>query len=145
MHNFASFLKAIRSLTAKSEDARLQRMFLLVETKPLSIVWRSGPYRSWHALLRGEHLCPAAYFDSFELATQTFPRKLIEEIGADAAVVLVRVDKSLHDRLVQTIKGFIAMKGVRPSRRLIWSWARTIQYMPPLKATKRGLRSHTRH
>lgn len=143
--NFAAFLKTARMLTKQGEEARLKCMFLLVETKPQTAIWRMGPYVSWEALLKGERLCPVASFRDFERATQLLKRKTIEQVGVDTAIVVSRIEEPLRKPILDQVRGYIETYSTPPSRMLVWAWVRALRYTPPPQMTAQGLRSRARH
>lgn len=143
--SFPAFLKTFRQLVKQGEAAKLQRMFLLVETKPMTAIWRSGPYSSWNALLKGERLSSVPCFRDFERATTILKKTTIEAIGADAAVVLARIEEPLVKPVLDKIRSFIELNGARPSRPIVWSWVHSMRYIPAPVMTPTGLRSRARH
>jgi hypothetical protein len=135
--DLSTFLTAYRRLAQAGNQAQLQRMFLLVETKPLATVWRTGVYTTWTALLKGENLCSQAQFTSFELAMTLYRRSVIERIGVDAAVVLARLEGHERAPILKIIESYIAMRDVAPSRQVIWSHVRALRFRP-VRPTPQG-------
>lgn len=117
-------------------------MWLLVEMKPLTVIWRLGAYPSWEALLRGEKVCSVPYFNDFERATRLFKKSTISVIGADAAVILARVEEPLQIPVLGNIKRHIDTHKVAPSGPTIWAWVRALRYLPVISKGKAKMGQH---
>ncbi len=128
---FIDFLNTFRALSTESHELALKRMYLLVEMKPLTAIWRTGPYTSWNRLITGEHMCPVAKFDLFEAATRILKRKTIDKIGVDCACVVARVEESIREALLSKILGFVAVHHVPPTRQVCWAYVHSLRYIPP--------------
>lgn len=140
-----NILAEFRSLVVKGEATKTKRMFLLVETKPFTAIWQSGPYMSWGAFLRGECLCSEAYYNAFETATRLFDRKLIECIGSDAATVLAKVEEPLRAATLKKIEAHMEAFTTPPSNRMIWSYVHTLRMTPMPMVRKIQQQSRARH
>lgn len=140
---YAGFIKSFRDLARKGNEMKLARMYLLTEVKPMSAIWRMGPYSTWAALLEKENLCSVAYFNGFEEALKVLRRSTIDRIGADLAVVVARVEPSLRDATIKKIDTYIDQHEVPPSRMLAWGFVRSLRFIPP-SALGRVTR-HVRH
>lgn len=66
-----SFLAKYRGLVAAGHRAKAQRMYMLLDLKPLVAVWQEGRYTSWRSFVIGEQLCAYESFRRFEKATPT--------------------------------------------------------------------------
>lgn len=142
---YSSFLADFRALVQEGNDAKLRRMFLLVEMKSMDAVWRTGPYNSWAEMIRQERLCPTGYYADFETACRVLKRSTIEKIGADAAVVLVNVEEQHRDATLKRIYAYIDALKVPPTRQLIWSFVRTIRMLPVVQTKNKQTKVYARH
>lgn len=140
-----NILAEFRSLAVKGAATKTRRMFLLVETRPLNVIWQAGPYMSWEAFLRGECLCSFAFYSAFETATRLFDRKLIECIGADAAAVLAKVEEPLRAATLKKIEAHMETFTTPPSNMMIWRYVRTLRETPPPLVRRIVQQSRARH
>lgn len=125
--NLTEFLRSYRALSKTEEGARLARMFMLVELHPLRIVWQTGGHTSWNEFLRSEHLCPTGYFATFEEATWAYKKPVIERIGCDAAVALLRTEPHLRSLTLKRIDTFIKTHSVKPHIRQVYAFVRALR------------------
>jgi hypothetical protein len=135
------FLKAYRSLADQGARTYVERMFLLVDTRPMVILWRTGQYTSWERLLVGEQLCPVKVYEQFEVATRVLSRKEIEHIGVDAAIVLSRVEDVFRKPLRKMINAYIENYQIVPARYRTWSFVKSLRtefLLVPQKPTTFG-------
>ncbi len=122
----SEFLRSYRKLSTSEEEARIKRLYLLVEFHALDAVW-AEEYPTWHALLRTEKLCPAPYFESFKEATSLYRPNVIERIGADAAVALARIEPHLRDLALKHINGFVQTHQMRPKFAQVYAIVRGLR------------------
>lgn len=134
MTTLFAFLADYRRLSATEEKSKLARMFLLVDFFPLNIVWQDSGHLSWAAFLRAEQLCPPAYFASFHDATKLYAKSVIEEIGADAAVTLARIEPQLRASTLKMIRSYTKTHRAKPHFRRVYLFVRALR--SPIVARK---------
>jgi hypothetical protein len=122
-----SFLRSYHTLANTGDKAKLERMNMLVELRPMTAVWQVGRYVRWRAFLIAEQLCPVTYYDAFEKATQLFSKQVIERIGADAAVVLTKIEEHLREDTLNRIDTYIGIHKMRPSNRMVYAFVRSLR------------------
>lgn len=146
MPNYTSFLQTCRDLQKQQGSAHLRKMFLLVEMKPLTVIWSLGPYTSWAALLKGENLCAIGEFNNFELAAKLLKRPTIEAIGVEAAITLAKVEAPLRKQALCRIEEYITQFSTPPRRQVIMHWVKIMRNAPVVPTgTTRDLRYYAKH
>jgi hypothetical protein len=146
--DLADYLSKYRTLVAKEDEVKFQRMLMLAELKPLVSIWQApGSYTSWSNFLAAEQLCPVSYFARFELALNLYKKSTIERIGVDAAVALMGVEEHLRPAVLDKVGAYLKAYKRRPTTRMVWTFVRALRLLPLDAVVRHGGRhvSHTRH
>jgi hypothetical protein len=138
----ANFLAKYKGLVAAGHKAKLQRMYMLIELRPLVAVWQSGHHTSWRSFIENERLCPYTSLVRFEDATRLFKKAVIEEIGVDAAIALQKTEEHLREPTLAKIRAYIKVYKQPPTLMMVWCFVRALRLLPLSVVTKGGKRTY---